>query len=269
MRIGGEEEFHEAPIARGEGQGVQLVQRAPREGGVFEALRFAEDFDGDEGDQELRARVGDGEEFGTDGGHGDAELFGELAAGGVCVGFSGVDLAAGEFEEVAVAFVGRALADEEGVGAADDGGDDADRGRGHCAERAARVFVVPGLRPSAVDSVASYLPVYCRIAALLSAPMPDLDSEALDFRAASESFKPTRTLRKRDLESLRLPTTYQGHTVPTVGGLLLFGRDRERHFPDAWITIVRCGSASTDRSAAHVRRKNACRASVSWEPPLN
>ena len=35
-------------------------------------------------------------------------------------------------------------------------------------------------------------------------PMADLDSEALDFRAASESFKPTRTLRKRDLETLRL-----------------------------------------------------------------
>ncbi len=70
-------------------------------------------------------------------------------------------------------------------------------------------------------------------------PMVDLDSEALDFRAASESFKPTRTLRKRDLETLRLLTTHQGHIVPTVGGVLLFGRDRERHFPDAWIQAGR------------------------------
>lgn len=70
-------------------------------------------------------------------------------------------------------------------------------------------------------------------------PMPDLDSEALDFRAASESFEPARTLRKRDLESLRLLTKYQGRTVPTVGGVLLFGRDRERHFPDAWIQTGR------------------------------
>jgi predicted HTH transcriptional regulator len=70
-------------------------------------------------------------------------------------------------------------------------------------------------------------------------PMPDLDSEALDFRAASESFKPTRMLRKGDLESLRLLTTHQGHAVPTVGGVLLFGRDRERHFPDAWIQAGR------------------------------
>ncbi len=69
--------------------------------------------------------------------------------------------------------------------------------------------------------------------------MVDLDSEALDFRAASEFFKPTRTLRKHDLETLRLLTKHQGHTVPTVGGVLLFGRDRERHFPDAWIQAGR------------------------------
>jgi ATP-dependent DNA helicase RecG len=30
----------------------------------------------------------------------------------------------------------------------------------------------------------------------------------------------------------------QGRLVPTIGGVLLFGRDRERHFPDAW---VQCG----------------------------
>jgi predicted HTH transcriptional regulator len=70
-------------------------------------------------------------------------------------------------------------------------------------------------------------------------PMADLDSEALDFRAASECFKSTRTLRKRDLETLRLLTTHQGHTVPTVGGMLLFGKERERHFPDAWIQAGR------------------------------
>ena len=70
-------------------------------------------------------------------------------------------------------------------------------------------------------------------------PMVDLNSEALDFRAASESFKPTRTLRRRDLETLRLLTTHQGQTVPTVGGMLLFGRERERHFPDAWIQAGR------------------------------
>ena len=70
-------------------------------------------------------------------------------------------------------------------------------------------------------------------------PMPDLDSEALDFRAASESFAPVRPLRQRDLETLRLLTDYQSRKVPTVGGVLLFGRDRARHFPDAWIQAGR------------------------------
>jgi hypothetical protein len=34
--------------------------------------------------------------------------------------------------------------------------------------------------------------------------MPELDSEALDFRAASESFAPVRKLTRADLETLRL-----------------------------------------------------------------
>lgn len=69
--------------------------------------------------------------------------------------------------------------------------------------------------------------------------LPDLDSEALDFRAASESFAPTRKLKPSDLETLRLLTRHQGHLVPTVGGMLLFGKDREKHFPDAWIQAGR------------------------------
>jgi ATP-dependent DNA helicase RecG len=77
-------------------------------------------------------------------------------------------------------------------------------------------------------------------------PMPNLDSEALDFRAASESFAPVRTLRRADLETLRLLTGHQGRRVPTVGGVLLFGTDRERHFPDAWIQAGRFHG--TDRS---------------------
>jgi ATP-dependent DNA helicase RecG len=77
-------------------------------------------------------------------------------------------------------------------------------------------------------------------------PMPGLDSEVLDFRAASESFAPVRTLVRGDLETLRLVTGHQGRKVLTVGGMLLFGKDRERHFPDAWIQAGRF--AGTDRS---------------------
>jgi ATP-dependent DNA helicase RecG len=70
-------------------------------------------------------------------------------------------------------------------------------------------------------------------------PMPGLDSEALDFRVASESFAGVRKLARRDLETLRLVTEHQGRKVPTVGGMILFGKDRERHFPDAWIQAGR------------------------------
>jgi len=77
-------------------------------------------------------------------------------------------------------------------------------------------------------------------------PMPDLDSEAIDFRAASESFAAIRKLARRDLETLRLVTRHQGRKVPTVGGMILFGSERERHFPDAWIQAGRFGG--TDRS---------------------
>ena len=41
-------------------------------------------------------------------------------------------------------------------------------------------------------------------------PLPSLSSEAIDVRAASESFAPLRALRRRDLESLRLVADHQG-----------------------------------------------------------
>ena len=66
-------------------------------------------------------------------------------------------------------------------------------------------------------------------------PVPDVDSEALDFRAASESFAEFRTIHEDDLEILGLCTMHQGRKVATVGGVLLYGRNRLARFPDAWI----------------------------------
>jgi predicted HTH transcriptional regulator len=77
-------------------------------------------------------------------------------------------------------------------------------------------------------------------------PFPELDSEAIDFRVASESFAEVRALRKTDLETLRMLTTHQGRIVPTVGGVILFGKQRELYFPDAWVQAGRF--AGTDRS---------------------
>jgi predicted HTH transcriptional regulator len=76
--------------------------------------------------------------------------------------------------------------------------------------------------------------------------MPDLDSEAIDFRAASESFAAVRRLSRKDMETIRLVTEHRGRKRPTAGGILLFGTDRLRHFPDAWIQVGRF--SGTDRA---------------------
>ena len=86
--------------------------------------------------------------------------------------------------------------------------------------------------------------------------MPGLDSEALDFRAASESFAPLRKLARRDLMTLRLITSHQGHRVPTAGGMLLFGRDRAAHFPDAWIQAGRFVGIDKARIADQAEFRN-------------
>jgi predicted HTH transcriptional regulator len=46
---------------------------------------------------------------------------------------------------------------------------------------------------------------------------------------------------------LRLLTDHQGRKVPTVGGMILFGKDRERHFPDAWIQAGRFQGSDKSR----------------------
>jgi ATP-dependent DNA helicase RecG len=69
--------------------------------------------------------------------------------------------------------------------------------------------------------------------------MPDIDSEAVSSLAASESFAAIRRLARRDLQTLWLLTDYHGRTVPTAGGILLFGDNRLQSFPDAWIQAGR------------------------------
>jgi predicted HTH transcriptional regulator len=77
-------------------------------------------------------------------------------------------------------------------------------------------------------------------------PMPELSSEALDFRVASECFAPLRKLQRGDLRTLQLTVTHQHREVPTVGGVLLFGQDRQKVFPEAYL---RAGCfAGTDRA---------------------
>ena len=67
--------------------------------------------------------------------------------------------------------------------------------------------------------------------------LPELNPEAIDFRAASELFAPVRQLKRGDLRSLQLTTTHQRREVPTVGGVLLFGTKRLEVFPQAFIRV--------------------------------
>jgi predicted HTH transcriptional regulator len=69
--------------------------------------------------------------------------------------------------------------------------------------------------------------------------VPNLNSEALDFRVASEFFSPHKKLTPLAWKTLRVTTEHQGRQVPTIGGLLLFGIDRFTEFPDAWIQAGR------------------------------
>jgi len=109
-------------------------------------------------------------------------------------------------------------------------------------------------RRSDADLVAE-MQRYARGEAYDEQPMPELDSEAIDFRAASESFADVRKLRRRDLETLRLVTAHQGHKVPTIGGVLLFGQNRLAHFPDAWIQAGRFQGTDKGTIIDHVDLK--------------
>ncbi|MDN5869121.1 MAG: helix-turn-helix domain-containing protein [Nitrococcus sp.] len=69
-------------------------------------------------------------------------------------------------------------------------------------------------------------------------PMSELDKSALDLDAAQELFANKRKLTDKALQTLKILKHEQGRLVPTHGGMLLFGKDRELYFPDAW---VQCG----------------------------
>ncbi len=49
---------------------------------------------------------------------------------------------------------------------------------------------------------------YGQVSSLDEQPIPELNSEAIDFRAASEFFRPIRKLARQELGTLKLVTTY-------------------------------------------------------------
>ena len=69
-------------------------------------------------------------------------------------------------------------------------------------------------------------------------PMPTLGMQDLDLEAMARWFGPERTLDTARLQTLKLLRADQGRLLPTRGAVLLWGHERELHFPDAW---VQCG----------------------------
>jgi predicted HTH transcriptional regulator len=82
-------------------------------------------------------------------------------------------------------------------------------------------------------------------------PSPGIDSEVIDFAAASECFSEHRTLRRQDLRTLGLVVDTEGHTVPTVGGMTLFGNGRLTRTPDAWVQVGYFASRDKTRLVDH------------------
>lgn len=69
-------------------------------------------------------------------------------------------------------------------------------------------------------------------------PMPELSLDDLDMSDANRLFQGICELNSQSLRTLKLVTPYQGRMVPTKGAILLFGKERNHHFSDAW---VQCG----------------------------
>jgi len=69
-------------------------------------------------------------------------------------------------------------------------------------------------------------------------PMPQFSMNDLAVDAIKRAFTGIREIDEQTLLTLRLLVREQGKSVPTRGGVLLFGRDRIAQFPDCW---VQCG----------------------------
>ena len=99
-------------------------------------------------------------------------------------------------------------------------------------------------------------------------PMPDLDSEAVDFRVASESFTDVRKLKRRDLETLRLLTSHQGHKLQAIGEAVAFVEKHALHSAEIGRVFHELGLVEQWGSGAQ-RMITACKdsglASPVWE----
>lgn len=79
-------------------------------------------------------------------------------------------------------------------------------------------------------------------------PCSEINTEGIDFRAASEFFSAvSRQLTSPRRRSLGLVVDHGGREVPTQGAVLLFGKTRNDIFPDAVIRCARFKGKDTAR----------------------
>ena len=83
-------------------------------------------------------------------------------------------------------------------------------------------------------------------------PMPGLTIEDLDLAALKALFHGNHDLGEKELLTLRLLKKEQGRLVPTKGAILICGRERILHFPDAWIQCGRFTGHDKARIFDHI-----------------
>lgn len=67
--------------------------------------------------------------------------------------------------------------------------------------------------------------------------LPELHEEDIVKEACTEDFRELRPLKKADFVTMGLLAKHNRRLVPTVGGVLLYGRDRLDRFADAWLQV--------------------------------
>ncbi|MBY0461785.1 MAG: putative DNA binding domain-containing protein [Alphaproteobacteria bacterium] len=70
-------------------------------------------------------------------------------------------------------------------------------------------------------------------------PLYETNIEHFDFKSAQHLFSPFRSINKNDFYTLGLMIKEGARDIPTVGGVLLFSKEREKFFPDAYIKAGR------------------------------
>lgn len=79
-------------------------------------------------------------------------------------------------------------------------------------------------------------------------PCTEVNTEAIDFRAASEFFaRVSRKITLSTRRSLGLIVTHAGREFPSRGAVLLFGKERRSIFPDAVVRCARFKGTDTTR----------------------